>query len=278
MGRILLCLGKYAKKPYFMKRAYVNVYSAEEFCYCLMKNAYFADEEIMDDSLPDWMENECGLKELADRLRQMKNAGGTVSECAGMILDYVGYGEKEEIEKAKKGLEKETGLSIYEKRKARADYLAENKKYVLALKGYDNLLEELPEGEKGLQAKILHNRGVAYAGLFQFRNAAESFRQAYECTGGEISYISYLAAVRMYMPETEYVNFTAEEKRGYEQILKVEKLMEETLAAFEGTEENRMLFTLKVCREEGNSASYVEETGRITDDLKEEYRRMLQEG
>ncbi len=275
MSRILLCLGKYAEKPYFMKRAYVNVYSAEELCYCLMKNTYFADEEIMDDRLPDWLEEECGLPELAGLLRQKKDAGAAVGECAGMILDYVGYGEREKIEEAKKGLEKETGLSVYEKRKARADYLAENKKYALALKAYEGLLGELPEGEKGLQAKILHNRGVVYAGLFQFRNAAESFRKAFECTGGENSYIGYLAASRMYMEETEYVNFTAAMEQGYEQSLKVEKLMEEALEAFEGTEESRMLFTLKVCKEEGNAVSYYEEMERITDDLKEQYRQML---
>ncbi len=277
MGRILLCLGKYAKIPYFMKRAYVNVYSAEELCYCLMKNAYFADEEIMDDRLPDWLEEECGLPELAGQLRQKKDAGAAVSECAGMILDYVGYGERGEIEEAKKGLEKETGLSVYEKRKARADYLAENKKYALALKAYESLLGELPEGEKGLQAKILHNQGVVYAGLFQFRNAAGSFLQAFECTGGESSYISYLAAARMYMDETEYANFTSGREQGYEHSLKVEKRLEEALEAFETTEESRMLFTLKVCKEEGNSVSYYEEIERITDELKEQYRQMLGE-
>lgn len=280
MGRILLCLGKYAAKPYFMKRAYINVYSIEELCYCLLKNGYFADEEIMDDLLPDWLEKECGLKELSSRLRQMKEEGGTVSDCAALILDYVGYGEREDIERAKSGLEKETGLSIYEKRKTRADYLAENQKYAHALKVYDSLLEGLPEGENGLRAKILHNRGVAYAGLFRFRDAAESFRLAFECTGGEASYIGYLTANRMYMEETDYLNFTSGKEQGYEQTLQVEKRMEKALEAFEGTEENRMLFTLKVCKEEGNGGSFVsyyEEIEKITDDLKEEYRQMIEE-
>ena len=245
MGRILLCLGKYAAKPYFMKRAYINVYSIEELCYCLLKNGYFADEEIMDDLLPDWLEKECGLKELSGRLRQMKEEGGTVSDCAALILDYVGYGEREDIERAKSGLEKETGLSIYEKRKTRADYLAENKKYAHALKV-----------------------------------AAENFRLAYECTGGEASYIGYLTANRMYMEETDYLNFTSGKEQGYEQTLQVEKRMEKALEAFEGTEENRMLFTLKVCKEEGNGGSFVsyyEEIEKITDDLKEEYRQMIEE-
>lgn len=64
MGRVLLCLGRYARNPYFVERAYVNVYSVEELCYCLIRNAYLVDEEIMDENLPDWLERECGLKNL----------------------------------------------------------------------------------------------------------------------------------------------------------------------------------------------------------------------
>ena len=62
MGRVLLCLGRYARNPYFVERAYVNVYSVEELCYCLIRNAYLVDEEIMDENLPDWLERECGRR------------------------------------------------------------------------------------------------------------------------------------------------------------------------------------------------------------------------
>lgn len=276
MGRVLLCLGGYARKPYFVERVYVHVYSAEELCYCLIKNAYLVDEELIEGNLTDWLEQECGLKSLAGRLRQVKEAEGTLGDYVGTILDYVGYGSKEEIEKAKEEMKKGTGLSLYEKRKARADYLAENKKPASALKIYEGLLEELPEEEKELRAKILYNRGVVYAELFRFREAAESFRQSYEYAEREAAYVSFLAACRMYMEETEYLDFTAS-GNGHKQALKVEKLMEEALSAFEGTQESRMLFTLKVCREEANSVSYDEEAQKITENLKEQYRNMVTE-
>lgn len=277
MSRVLLCLGEYAGKPYFVERAYTSVYSVEELCYCLIKNAYLVDEEFMDESLPDWLEQECGLKSLAGKLRQIKEAGGTPGDCAGMILDYVGYGSKEEIGKAKEEMNKGTGLSLYEKRKARADRLAENKKLASALKAYEGLAEELPEEEKKLRADIMYNRGIVYAKMFRFRDAAESFRQSYEQVEREDAYICYLAACRMYMEEAEYLNFTAVGGQGHKQALKVEKLMEEALETFEGTQESRMLFTLKVCREEENSVSYEEEVRKIADELKEQYRDMAAE-
>lgn len=277
MGRVLLCSGRYAGKPYFVERAYASVYSVEELCYCLMKNAYLVDEEIMEGDLPEWLEQECGLPGLAGKLRQVREAKGTLEDYVGTILDDIGYGSREEIEKAKEEMKKGTGLNLYEKRKARADYLAGNKKPASALRIYEGLLEELPEEEKELRAKILYNRGVAYAQLFRFREAAESFRQSYEYVEREGAYVSYLAACRMYMEETEYLDFTASDIQGHRQALKVEKLMEEALGAFEGTQESRMLFTLKVCREEDNSVSYDEEARRITGNLKEQYRKMVTE-
>ncbi len=276
MGRVLLCLGKYADKPYFLERLYVNVYSVEELCYCLMQNSYLIGKEIVDERLTQWLEGECGLKELADELREMTEAGCSAAEFAGRILDYTGYGSREEIEKAKNDLEKEADLSVHEKRMAKADYLMESGKYMSAIKCYDSLLEELPDGERALRRRVLHNRGVAYAGLYRFRNAADSFRQAYECGKNEESYVSFLTANRMFMEEREYVNFITAQPRGYDQTMKVEKRMEDAAGEFEGTEESRMLFTLKVCKEENNSVSYYEEVERITDELKEQYRQMAE--
>ena len=276
MGRVLLCVGKYADKPYFLERLYVNVYSAEELCYCLMQNAFLIGKEIVDEGLAEWLETECGQIELAAGLREMMKAGCGAAGFAGKILDDIGYGSREEIEKAKRELEKEADLSIHEKRMVKADYLTENRKYMSAIKCYDSVLAELPDGERALRGRALHNRGPAYAGLYRFRDAADSFRQAYEWGKREESYISFLAANRMFMEEREYVNFIALQPRGYEQTFTVEKRMEDAAGEFEGTEESRMLFTLKVCKEEDNSVSYYEEVERITDDLKEQYRQMAE--
>lgn len=276
MGRVLLCMGSYAKTPYFVERAYVHVYCVEELCYCLIRDAYLLDREILDAKLIDWLERECGLGDLADRLQGVLKEDCTVSEFVGTILEYIGYGEPEEWKHIRDNLEKGSGLNAFEKRKARADYLAENKKYVPALKDYDNLLEELPEAERELRAKVYHNRGVVYTGLFRFQAAAASFKEAI-AYGSEASRTAYLAASRMWMEETEYVNFIADRAEDYETSLKVEQLMEDAVKEFEGTEESRMLFTLKVCKEEESSVSYYEEIERITGELKEQYRENVAE-
>ena len=277
MGKLLLCMGNYAKTPYFMEKVYMNLYSVEELCYCLLKTAYLIDQDIMDGRLEEWLAEECGLRELAAHIGQLANAGCSVGGYAGAILEYVGYGEREAWAEAVGVLEEGKDLSLYEKRKTRADYLAEHKRYAAALKSYAGLLEELPEAEKELRAKILHNQGVAYAQLFRFQNAAECFKKACECGGGEDEYMNFLAANRMRMEETEYVDFAAECQDKYDSALKVEKLMEDAVKEFEGTEESRMLFTLGVFREENHSASYYEETERLVQELKDHYREITAE-
>lgn len=275
MGRVLLCLGRYARNPYFVERAYVNVYSVEELCYCLIRNAYLVDEEIMDENLPGWLERECGLKNLAEKLRQVKEAGESPGDYAGTILDYVGYGSREEIGQAREEMNKGTGLSLYEKRKARADHLAESKKLASALKVYEGLVEELPEGEKELRptsctTEASYMPDCSVSGTR--RRVSASLMSKWK---GRMLILVILQPGRMYMEEAEYLNFTAVGGQGHKLALKVEKLMEEALETFEGTQESRMLFTLKVCGEEDNSVSYEEEVRKITDELKEQYRNMV---
>lgn len=192
-------------------------------------------------------------------------------------MEYVGYGAPETRQQAVETMEEGRDLSLYEKRKSRADYLAGHKRYTSALRSYGSLLEELPEAEKTLRARILHNQGVVYAQMFRFRSAAQCFREAFECGGGDEEYVSFLAANRMRMEETEYVDFAAEGGQKHELTLEVEKIMEDAAKEFEGTEESRMLFTLGVCREENYSVSYYDETERIVHVLKEHYREITAE-
>lgn len=100
-----------------MEKAYVNVYSAEELCYCLMQNIHLVDREIMDEKLVDWLAKECGLEELSQRLLRMLKEECSVSDFIECILDFVGYGEREEIAHIKEDLKSGIGLSMYEKKK-----------------------------------------------------------------------------------------------------------------------------------------------------------------
>lgn len=280
MGRMILGTGVYAENPYFMEKFYVNLYSVEELCYLLVEKAELLDQEILQRDLVRWLDEQCGLDQLAHTLYALLNQNGSVSAFAGTILEYVNLYPTEIVERTEQMIRNNEGLNPYERGKAKADHMLQSRKYNKALGQYHSLLTQIPEGDLRLRGSILHNMGVACAKLFMFRQAAEWFMQAYETDREQESLESYLTALRMCQEEKEYITYIAEHPEYHDASLRVERKMEHASGQFEGTDENRMLFTLQVLKEEGNGTAgsdvqYYQEIEKLTTALKEQYREYV---
>ena len=272
--------GRYAGRPYFVEKFYVNLYSVEELCYLLVEKADLLDQDIMQRSLVQWLDEECGLDQLAHALYALLNQNGSMVAFAGTILEYVNLYPEEVVAQTEQIIRSNDGLSPYERGKAKADYTLQGRKYYRALKQYYSLLGQIPDTDKRLRAKVLHNMGAAYAGMFMFEQAAQQFLEAYETDRGEESLEMYLASLRMCRGEKEYIDYIADNPQYHDASLKVERRMEQAAGQFEGTDENRMLFTLQVFKEEGSSTAgsevqYYGEIDRLTNRLKEQYREYI---
>jgi hypothetical protein len=272
--------GRYAEKPYFMDKFYVNLYSVEELCYLFVEKAEMIDQDVMQPKMVQWLDEQCGLEQLSHTLYSMLNQKASTMAYVGTILEYVALYSPDVIARTEEIIKSNEGLNPYERKKAKADYLLQNRKYYAAMEQYYSLLSQLPETDLILRAKLLHNLGVACAGMFMFRQAADWFMQAYETEQDSESLFSYLAALRMYMEEKDYITFISEHPEYHDMSLKVERQLEQAYGQFEGTDENRMLFTLQVFREEGNgvmgtAAPYYQEIEKLTTDLKAKYREYV---
>lgn len=280
MSRIILETGRYAEKPYYVERFYVNLYSVEELCYLFVEKAELLDQDIMQHEMVQWLDEQCGLNQLAHSLYILLNQKGSTVAYVGTILEYVNLYPEEVIARTEEVIKANEGLNPYERKKAKADYLLQNRKYYAALEQYHSLLARIPETDKILQAKILHNMGVSCAGMFMFKQAAEWFMQSYQIEHEEENLISYLAAMRMSCQDKDYITFIAEHPEYHDASLAVEKRINQAVGQFEGTDENRMLFTLRVFKEEGNSTlgntvPYYNEIEKLTNSLKEKYREYV---
>lgn len=279
MSHIILGTGNYAKIPYFFDKTYVNLYSLEELCFCLVENAEFVDNSITDDKLTDWLGQQCGLTELAHTLKALTNKKASADVYVGTILEYAGLYSQEVIEHTETVIRNNEGLSPYEKQKAKADYMLQNKHYTLALERYDELLARLPEEKKELRGSLLHNMGVIYAKLFMFELAQEKFMEAYRASGNPENLEQFLAARRMQDSDSEYVDYIAGHPELHEASMQIEHMVEQAAEQFDATQVSRMLFTLKVCKEEGGLAAgnmaYYDEIEKLTDELKDAYRENL---
>lgn len=279
MGKPILRAGNECLAPYFFDKVMVNLYSVEELCYCLMQDAYIIDQDIMSEKLVDWLRNECGLTELASSLTTVIRQNGSASAFVELILEYCSFYEQERINEVLEVIKDNANLSQYEKSKAKADYFLDHKKYQVAIAKYLELLEQIPASEKKVLAAIYFNLGNCYAGLFQFKLAAGAYRQSFQLDNDEQSILRYLLAIRMYTPQAEYLEFALEHPELKEYAEQVERMVGRSTGAFETTDQYRMLFTLKVCREDGSimagSVPYYDEVEKHSSRLKRAYREMV---
>lgn len=278
--RVSVCVGNYAKTPYRIPGLEINVYCMEELCYCMKENAFLLDLSLLDDGMIGWIDQECGLKELAGALYPLIHRKGSLSGFAVMILEYVGFYDSEAIREVEQVLKQGAGLSGIEKRKSQVDHLVRKKKYVSAIYGYDLLLKRWEEQERSGEvlpaasclAAILHNKGVAYVGLMRYDMAAEFFRLAYEKDEKEEYYIDYLAAKRMQLTDNEYVTFAAGIPENYRHTLELEKRMERFSEEWELQPEYLQLYNRREYRMGSDGKKYYEESERMIRLLKDNYR------
>lgn len=244
---LLLTTGKRANAPYRIEWAGRNVWSLEELCFCMAQSAQFLDEQLLDPELVRWLSEECGLPELARRLAPYLDRPEAAPDFAAAILEESDYIPEERRGEIIRIIRAGEGLAHYEQREARADYMMDGGHFYQALAEYERILEELPEPERRLRARIEHSRGVIFAGLFNFAMAAECFQRAWSLNEDTEYYLDYLAAIRMYLPGTDYVAFVARHPEAYEASMELEKRMDEADGSYSsqpGTRQVEHLRTL----------------------------------
>lgn len=279
-GQMILGTGRRAGKPFYMERFYVNLYSVEELCFLFVDRAELLDGEIVQRGLIRWLDEECGLGDLAHELDALLNRKGSTAAYVGAILEYVNIYPADVIERTEEIVRGNEGLSPYERQKAKADYLLGEKRYLAALQQYQNLSYAVPDNEKLLLARLYHNMGVACAGMFLYGQAAGWFMKAYETDGKREGITMYLAALRMGQQEKAYIDYIAAHPEYHDLSLEVERMMKRAQGSFEGSDENRMLVTYQVMKDEGagalgSSTPYYEEIEKLTAGLKSSYRRSM---
>lgn len=278
--RVSVCVGDYATTPYYIAGLEVPVCSMEELCFCLRENAFLLDISLMRDELVEWIDRECGLKDLAQELHRLIHKQGSLSAFVTTILEYVGFYETGEIREVEQILRQGAGLSNIERRKGQIDYLVRKKKYMAAIRGYDGLLAKWSELEQSggevpaarVWGAILHNKAVALTGMMLYGEGAECFKKAYETDQNPEHYRAYLAAKRMELDESAYISFAAEQTIGYEYTLALEKKMERCREDWKLQPEFQQLLEVRERRSYGDRHGYLEGVEEVIRNLKNQYR------
>lgn len=232
MGRVYLCIGKNAGTPYSFDAAKIRVYNIEELCYHLKENAYLLDENVFGEALVEWVEEECGLPDLAKRLRALLKINDKPENFVRQIFEYTGYYDPKEAKEIQRQISVSGEVSPAEKQKTRADYYLGSRRYALAIQEYRNILNDAAKKTPAFEGTVWHNLGVAQARLFLFEEAAKSFESAYRLTGDERSLRSCLSALRLHLKEPDYLEFLAAHPEYHDASLKLEEQVVERKAGW----------------------------------------------
>ena len=71
MGKVILCLGKKAEKPYVVPSVGINAQTIEELCYCIRQNLDLIDSGAIDRNLAGFIRDDLGLSERGKLLESL---------------------------------------------------------------------------------------------------------------------------------------------------------------------------------------------------------------
>jgi tetratricopeptide (TPR) repeat protein len=268
-------MGRYAELPYYFERLDRRLYSVEELCFLLVQSAYMMEDDFPDEGLILWIKEQCGLDELARLLEDHVAKNGETADAVRMILEYVQYSTREEIERTVKILYENMGRSMYEKRLARAGHFLQEGRLLRALAEYEEVRSLAAGAGDSFEGRVLHNEAVICARLFMFDRARELFEEAYDKTGSEASYLGYLAAVRMNCSESEYVDFIGRHPESHGLSLELEKRYDEALDLYGTDPVNLKIMTMHVLKNGGKTGEFMDRLDEETSRIRQEYRTLV---
>ncbi|MEE0693713.1 MAG: hypothetical protein U0M33_12580 [Lachnospiraceae bacterium] len=201
-----LCLQKQAEKPYYIENIRTGIYSLEELCFYLYHNICLIDDTIMNEGLCDWIRDELGLARLYRQLyAQLDKNDGAVFFIMPIFRE-AGYLSQQEMREYQERLAKLEVQSEDMKQKLRGDYLVKEQMYARAIWEYRQILARRNPGKLGTQfyAAVWNNLGCAYAGMFQFEQAAQCYWESYSLMKTKETFRKYVSALPLFLSEEEY--------------------------------------------------------------------------
>ncbi len=194
------CVGRRSMKPFYMEGTEIGIYSAEELAYYIKENIMMLDSSFMDEGLCAFIESELGLGRIAGELIGVINRGGSLMDFLETFFVLTGLGSENEIISMRHSVASRAKMSPTEKYRLKGDFLVKGGKYSAAINEYNMAAAKTDENKKPKEAaRISHNRGVAFSGMFCFEEARECFEHAFRLNPTASSTVEQMKAAEKMM-------------------------------------------------------------------------------
>ena len=275
MGNVYKPISGKANKPFFLERICTQVYSADEFIYCLGENPELLTADMFNKDLIRWLDEECSALELSEMIDKLIKSRADVIKIVSALLQKAPFITQEEINRILKVMKDEEGSSEFDKRKARGDFFLTKERYSYAIREYETLLSGLDNEESDRVAKVYHNMGVAKARLFLFEQASEDFLRAYDCDEDPEHYYAYIATLRFTLTDREYVKQIGDDLKMRQITLKLEEDIDEAKKRFLESPEYLDFISKKEESKESGRYAFCNFLDLKLNDKKEEYNKYV---
>ena len=256
-----LCQTKLAARPYYIESIRTNIYSIEELCFYLYENICLIDHTIVNEVLCDWIRDELGLKKLYRQLYEQLEKQEGISYFLLPIFREAGYLNTQQMRELQEKISRLEVQPEDARQKLKADYLVKCGMYSNAMHEYYQILERRGPGNLGAQfyAEIWNNLGCAFAGMFLFKEASECYFRAWKQLKTKEVLRKYVSTLPLFMPRDQYKKRLKE--LGADPYL-VSRIQEYNSRICKDASETEAMKRLKE-----------EDTDKIVEELKEDYRR-----
>ncbi|NMB43133.1 MAG: hypothetical protein GX995_03255 [Clostridiales bacterium] len=278
MGKLILCKGAYAKRPYYMSIGDVNIYSIEELNFYIANNLDIIVELDLSKSLIDWIRDQLEMGDLADKLYKLQGDHVSSRLIIQAILNSCNYFTSSEKAKIIQTVSELENLPLVQRRIKKANTFLLARNYLEAEVCYESLINgemavELSAEEYG---QILHNLGIAKIYTVGLNEASVFFKHAYEVNKKEESLKQYLIALKLSNRE----DLLNEQVKSYDLpddfLSSILNDYNTYLKNYEDSDQYKQVKRLMKLHDE-DSQAFIEEALYISKDIEKQYRRCTNE-
>lgn len=276
MNNVCLCVGNYAKTPYYVKISDISLYSIEELCYYFMDKVYLLDDSIVSAELVRWIKLECGLTELAEELEIFVRKRMSAASFVTTILERTNMYDESTIKRIEQILKEQANLSSADRYRKQAEYLYKQGRYRQALIIYSELLDYLPKRDNLARAQLYYNIATIYAMDFAYNKAADFYYESYRLYPDRQARLAYILACRRSMSDYIYGSFKRENPDWEEDFREIEEQCARVEERWHTSKEKAMLSELFTYRDQGQTEEYYQMAGALLRQLKRDYKHQTQ--
>lgn len=274
MGKLIICSGKQAVKPYCIKFTNTRIYSIEELCYFIYNNIDMVSEGFFNDSLADWISEEVQLADRAEKLRELLRADAGLKDIIVCILCSADYYSESEIKQLLHVIDETTLLSPIEFKKKKADNYLKYRQFTEAATEYENILNgkdavNLSSEEYG---NLLHNLAVVQLNTAGASVAAQRFKQAYERNHNPETLKQYLYALIISKQDEKFIREAVSYGVNQEEQIQIQTFIEQIFREAEASKSYEEINSLQECKQSGRINQYYQMADEIIGRWKQEFR------